>query len=530
MKFGSLHLDNAVGAILAHGVSYTWGTFKKGRVLSVADVKLLQAAGHESVTAAVLDADDVTEDEAARQIALAVCGDGAAAQQAFTGRANLYSSVHGVLDIDEARIKALNCIDESLTIATLPKFATVNPKQMLATIKIIPFAISRRVLDLAIDIAEGRPLVRVAAFRPMKAGLVITRVSQTKASVVAKAEQVTRDRLAALRSELGRVIVCDHNETEVAEAITTLGDCDLVLLFGASAIVDRQDVIPSALESAGGVVLHLGMPVDPGNLLMLGKRAAATVIGVPSCARSPKENGFDWVLERVCAGIDVTPADIMDMGAGGLLAEIPSRPQPREGITQRAPRIAAIVLAAGTSSRMGANKMLADFRGMPMLRATLLQIAASAVDEIVVVTGHESGKVEAIIAGLRARVVHNPHFAEGLSTSVRCGIEAVADDVDAVVVCLGDMPLIEAGLIDRMTAAFNPAEHRALVIPVFDGDIGNPVLWGKEYFVKLMALEGDRGARGLVERLRSEAVEVEAVSDAIFRDADTPEALAGLQG
>ena len=149
--------------------------------------------------------------------------------------------------------------------------------------------------------------------------------------------------------------------------------CDPILVFGASAIVDRGDVIPSAVVKAGGEVLHLGMPVDPGNLMMLGALGDVPVIGVPSCARSPKLNGFDWVLARVMADVPVRPADIMDMGAGGLLAEIPTRPLPREGKPkpQRAPRVAAIVLAAGQSSRMGSNKLLADVGGLPMVRRTL---------------------------------------------------------------------------------------------------------------------------------------------------------------
>ncbi|WP_204333402.1 hypothetical protein, partial [Proteus mirabilis] len=87
-------------------------------------------------------------------------------------------------------------------------------------------------------------------------------------------------------------------------------DVDLVLVFGASAIADRRDVIPAALEQAGGEIEHLGMPVDPGNLLMVGRLGEVPVLGAPGCARSPKENGFDWVLTRLLAGLPVTKADI----------------------------------------------------------------------------------------------------------------------------------------------------------------------------------------------------------------------------
>ncbi len=104
----------------------------------------------------------------------------------------------------------------------------------------------------------------------------------------------------------------------------------MVIVFGASALCDFDDVIPAAIRAAGGEVLRAGMPVDPGNLLVLGRLGETPVIGAPGCARSPKENGFDWVLDRLIAGLDVTSDDIAGMGVGGLLMEIPTRPQPRE--------------------------------------------------------------------------------------------------------------------------------------------------------------------------------------------------------
>jgi molybdenum cofactor cytidylyltransferase len=529
VKFGTVSLDAAEGAILAHGVAHANGVIKKGQVLSAADIAALRVAGHKQVTAALLEAGDVPEDIAAHRIALAVTGVNANAQQPFTGRANIHSAVRGIVRVDDTRLRAVNHLDECLTIATLDDYAAVEPRQMLATVKVIPFAVRREVLEKALAIIGEKPLVSVTELKPHTAGLIITRLSQTKASIIAKSETSIRARLAALGSTLGEVVVCEHQQEDVTRAIAALRGKGLspILIFGASAIVDRGDVIPAALESASGEVVHLGMPVDPGNLMMLGRLGSTPVIGVPSCARSPKVNGFDWVLERVLAGIEVSRSDIMDMGAGGLLAEIPSRPSPREPGSKlpSAPRVSAIVLAAGTSTRMGSNKMLADFRGQPMVRATVSAIAASSVDQIVVVTGHQHEMVRAAVRGLRARAVLNPHFASGLATSLRCGIEAVAEDCDAALICLGDMPLVEAGVIDRLIAAFNATEHRTIVVPKQHGQLGNPVLWGAEHFVRLMALEGDRGARSLIETLKQDAVEIEAGSDAVLRDADTREAL-----
>jgi molybdenum cofactor cytidylyltransferase len=302
------------------------------------------------------------------------------------------------------------------------------------------------------------------------------------------------------------------------------------LVFGASAIVDRADVIPSGLVGAGGSVIHLGMPVDPGNLLMLGNLNGTPVIGVPSCARSPKLNGFDWVLERIIARLPVGRAEIMDMGAGGLLAEIASRPSPREPKTkpQSAPRIVAIILAAGKSSRMRSNKMLADFHDQPMLRATFTSIAASSVDEIIVVLGHEHDKVSKALSGLNARLVINPDFGKGLATSLAVGVREAAA-ADAVLVCLGDMPLVSSDLIDRLIAAFNANESRNIIVPIYNGQRGNPILWGRAYFERLNSLSGDHGARGLVDEFNFDTVEIEAATDEVLKDADTPVELANLR-
>jgi molybdenum cofactor cytidylyltransferase len=531
MIFGPTDLSDAVGAILAHGTKHTKGMFKKGRLLSVADVEALRAAGHASVIAARLGPDDVPEDEAARLISTAVCGLGARHQEPFTGRANLYAIGNGVLVVDETRLRALNHLHESLTLATLPNFSRVEARQMVATVKVIPFAVPRKVLEDGISIIGRQPLLRVAAFQPKRAGLIITRLPQTKPSVIAKSERAMRERLEAMGGQLASVTVTDHLPENVSAAIAlqkTQG-LDPILVFGASAIVDRADVIPSAVVAAGGEVVHLGMPVDPGNLLMLGRSGETSIIGVPSCARSPKVNGFDWVLERAMAGLQVSGSDLMDMGVGGLLAEIPSRPSPREGRgeTPSAPRIAAVVLAAGLSSRMGANKLLADFKGEPLIRSVVRNVRSAAADRIIVVTGHESGKISSVLADMDVQFILNTEYQSGLSSSLRVGVEA-ADDADAVLVCLGDMPKIAPRSIDRLIAAFNPAEHRSIVVPTHKGELGHPVLWGQKHFARLMMLTGDRGARNLLAELTSELVEVEVDDPGILADADTAEALAAL--
>jgi molybdenum cofactor cytidylyltransferase len=278
--------------------------------------------------------------------------------------------------------------------------------------------------------------------------------------------------------------------------------------------------------------VHLGMPVDPGNLLLLGRAGDVPVIGVPSCARSPKLNGFDWVLARILAGLELAPRDIMDMGAGGLLMEIPTRPLPRERnapYVAKAPNVTAIVLAAGSSRRMGGpNKLLTPVSGVAMVRRVAEAALASAASPVIVVTGHQAGEVEAALAGLDLTIVHNPDHAAGLAGSLKAGLLALSPETDAFVVCLGDMPLIKPAHIDKLIAGFDPND-RPICVPVHAGRRGNPVLWSRRFIPDMLALEGDEGARRLLDTHAAAIAEVEVGSNAIFADFDTPEALAGLK-
>ncbi len=351
-----------------------------------------------------------------------------------------------------------------------------------------------------------------------------------------KTTAVLTARLERLDSTLRGELRCDHDAAPLKEAIEThlSNGCTMVLVAGASAITDRRDVIPSAIEAAGGKIEHFGMPVDPGNLLMLGRIGGTPVVGLPGCARSPKFNGIDWVLQRLCADIPLAPEDIMAMGIGGLLKEMPGRPQPRTGeaseqTAPHAPRIASIILAAGQSRRMGkTNKLLVKIDGKPMVRWAVEAALASAATPVFVVLGHQADKVREALAGVDVTFVENPEFADGISASVRRGIAALPADVDGALVILGDMPKVGSALIDRLVAAYNPVEGRALCIPTWRGKRGNPVLIGKQFFAEVQDLSGDVGARPLISQYPELTCEVDMDDDAALVDIDTPEALGAL--
>ena len=273
------------------------------------------------------------------------------------------------------------------------------------------------------------------------------------------------------------------------------------------------------------------MPVDPGNLLLIGNARGVPVLGAPGCARSPVENGFDWVLMRLLAGLKVSRSDLTGMGVGGLLMEIVTRPQPRvPAATDSGRKLAAVILAAGRSTRMGGpNKLLAELRGKPLVRIVTEQVLASKATDVTVVTGHQATEVERALRGLNVTFVHNPDFATGLASSVKAGIAAVPKTAAGAVVCLGDMPLIDASLVDRLIAAFEPDRGMLIAVPVSDGRRGNPVLWSRRFFSELMSLDGDIGARHLIARHAEAVAEVAVEGQGAFVDIDTPQALAAVQ-
>lgn len=327
MEFGPVPSAEAEGAILAHSLQLPDQKLRKGLVLEAAHVAALIAAEVAEVTVARLETGDMHEDTAADALAQALVPDPEAAglslSKAFTGRVNITANGPGVVSLNQRALVAMNAIDPMITLATVPAYQQMTKGGMVGTVKVISYGVSRRDIEKACAVAKGALRLRPPVHRT--AALIVTDIP---GGAGLKGQQAIADRITALGMELAEVRLVPHREAELSAALKEV-QADMALILTASATSDAYDVAPQAVRLAGGRVERFGMPVDPGNLLFLGQLGERPVIGLPGCARSPALNGADWVLSRVACGIEVTGQDIAEMGVGGLLKEIPTRPMPR---------------------------------------------------------------------------------------------------------------------------------------------------------------------------------------------------------
>lgn len=533
MKFAPRAVSQSEDCILAHSIKLEKKTLKKGHRLNKSDIQALIDSGYQDIIVASLDLTDVHEDAAVAELSAALAGKNVSVGKAFTGRANLHAEKAGLLVLNESLLNRINLIHESMTVATLEPFSLVNEKQMLATIKAIPFSVERRILDQCLHLIEAETkTIDIAPFKVKQVGFVQTVLAGTKQTVLDKTSKVLAERLSKLGCSVKKELRCEHNISDIAKALTELNEAevDMLIVAGASAVVDRRDVVPAGIEKAGGSVSHFGMPVDPGNLLLLATLNDLPVLGMPGCARSPKENGFDWVLERQVAEIPVSREDIMLMGVGGLLKEIPGRIQPRASRAEQPPvtkgKMAALVLAAGKSSRMGAvNKLLIKIDGKTMVEHAVEAAGQAGINDIVVVTGHEQEKITAALKQYSVRFAHNPNYQLGISSSLTTGLHALGSDVAAALICLADMPRVSATEIKTLLAAFDPVEGREICVPIYQDKRGNPVLWSQRFFAEMAESSGDVGAKHLLAEYDELVCEVAMPDSAVLVDFDTEQAL-----
>ncbi len=540
MKYGVFDLSQAKGLVLAHSARLPDGRISKGEVLTQEHIERLSAAGIGSVTAVRLDDGDLSEDEAAQAVAAAIAPDNLRFSPPATGRVNVYAKVDGLFVASKDVVDRANRVDPAITLACLADHVPVRAGDMVATVKIIPLAVPGARISEAAAVLDRATPFEVKPYRPRAVTLVATELPSLKTSVMDRTARLLEQRLGPSGSRLVREIRIPHRTERLVDVLLELaekpsGGPEMIIVFGASAVADAEDVIPAAIRAAGGVVEQVGMPVDPGNLLVLGRIGETPVLGAPGCARSPKENGFDWVLNRIMAGEHPSPFDITGMGVGGLLMEIPTRPRPREMAALERPgvTVGALMLAAGQGRRMGKDgphKLLAEFDGIPLVSRTAQMLMASEASPVVAVTGHRNQEVEAALSGLDLLTCYNPDYASGMASSLVAGFSRPElAGLDGVLVMLADMPAITTGHINSLIAAFREASGDAVVRSVSEGKRGNPIIIPRIAYPAVMKLEGDIGARAIIESSGLPVIDVD-IGPAAHLDVDTPEAVTAAGG
>ena len=524
MKFGLINIEDSEGAILAHSMRIGDLRLPKGMVLTQTEITLFRDAGIHKITTARLDHDDVNENTAAADIGAALLANEIHASDPVAGRVNLISDQAGILLLDPNAINQMNSVDEALTITTLPNHARVDKGALLATIKVIPYAAKRNSINEVISKADAQTF-QLHPFVPQTVDLILTRTDGFKESLMAKGEKTITDRIAPLGLSLQNCVHVAHETDAIACAIRK-SKADIVLILGASATSDRQDVIPAAIEMANGQITRFGMPVDPGNLLVIGHRKTAQIVGLPGCARAPALNGADWILERLAAKMTVGHDDIAHMGVGGLLKEIPQRIHLRsKKDTANGPKI-GLLLAAGASSRMlGVDKLLREINGVALLRRSAQSMLNANFDQVFVSIKSNSPTHKNALADLPVAIVEVPDAAAGMSASIRAGVAEIPTDASMIVLGLADMPDITAKHYNLILAAHNPKQDHLIIRPITPtGKYGNPVLFDARFMENLRAIDGDQGARDILKSVPEYIHHVKMPDEAVTCDLDTPEA------
>jgi molybdenum cofactor cytidylyltransferase len=318
--FENFPIDDAEGCLLAHTLRTPNWVIKKGTRLDTDRIRQLHNAGIEKVMAARLVDGDVPEDEAALLIARKFVSGGVSVKEPQAGRCNLYADCRGIVIIDRNSIDQFNLLGRGVMVGTVAPFKIVEQGDVVATIKVIPYAVRAPDLEAQQAVINNKA-IQVQPFKHTRTGLVLTRSAGQKEGLHDKARKIMTDRLESWGGQLDRVEKCNHDLDEVAALVSGMGceNYDLILVMGATSPSDAADVVPAAIEKAGGRLEQVGIPVEPGNMMVLGALGTIPVVGLPGCARSQCLNGIDLVLPRLMAGLPVEAADLMRLGVGGLL-------------------------------------------------------------------------------------------------------------------------------------------------------------------------------------------------------------------
>ena len=531
MKIKNLAPQDSIGVVLAQTYNLPGKIISKGTFVTNEVVGYFKTGNVKTILCAVPEEGDIHEDEAAEAISSAIDKNHIYADKASTGRVNFKSQSLCLVRYDRDFIKEVNLVDESIAFSIVEHNQLLAEGDLIATLKIIPFFMQKKYVDRVIKMLTKDQLFKIHNLKKKEVTLIQTCFEWQKKSIFTATSNVTKARLEALGCSLKKEKLINHDYDTLRAIIrsSVKDEPEILLVSGASAITDRSDYIPKAILSEGGEIIQYGLAVDPGNLLLIGKVGNTTVIGMPGCARSPKLNGFDWVLQLLMADIPINREELADMGAGGLLMEIASRPLPRalaKSVSKRETKVMGVILAAGNSTRMGKdNKFLRNIGDAPLIRNTAIEMLKRNLDTCSIVLGYQSDKVAAVIKDLNINLILNPLWKEGQASSLRAAINTLDSTYSDLLIMLGDLPGIKSSHINSIIEEHLLTDNRKskITIPSFKGQKGNPVIWGRSFFNDLSNLEGDVGGRTLFSEHPAAINMLEMNDPWVVKDADTPE-------
>ena len=330
MFFGELKTESSLGGILSSSIEIYKDKNKikisKGTVINKILIDLFLLNNIEKVKCAKLESDEIDENTTVYEISKKIItskNSNIKIQNPKNGRCNLISSVDGIIVFQPKQLFCINSVTNDIAIASLKAFSKVKKNQVVASIKAIPFGIKQKYLYEIINISED--CFKILPFQKKNIHLIQTTNKNTSAKILEKTLVITKERLFSCG--INKIVEkkCYHEMKSICLQLKKSIDekADIILIFGASAICDINDVIPLSIKKLNGKILRLGMPVEPGNLILLAdieiSKKHISIIGMPGCARSKKENGVDWILWRKLCDLKISSSDINHMGNGGLL-------------------------------------------------------------------------------------------------------------------------------------------------------------------------------------------------------------------
>ena len=531
MKLQSLRPLESIGLVLAQTYNLTSRTISKGTFITNEILDYFKMGNVQTILCAVPDEGDIHEDEAAEAISNAIDKNQIYAEKASTGRVNFKSQSLCLVRYERALIREVNLVDESIAFSIVEHNQLIAKNDLIATLKIIPFFTKKIYVDQVIKILARNELFKIHSLKKKEVILIQTCFEWQKKSIFTATSNVTRGRLEALGCTLKTESLIPHDHKSLCSEIESSinSGAQVLLISGASAITDRSDYIPKAILSVGGKIIQFGLAVDPGNLLLIGQIGSTTIIGMPGCARSPKLNGFDWVLQLLMANIPINKKELADMGAGGLLMEIASRPLPRalaKSVKKREKKIMGVILAAGNSTRMGKeNKLLRNIGDASLVRNTAVEMLKSELDSCSIVLGYQSDKIAEVIKDLNIKLILNPLWEEGQASSLKAALNTLDATYSDLLIMLGDLPGVKSKHINKIIEEHLLTNNRKskITIPSFNGTKGNPVIWGRSFFTDLSNLKGDVGGRALFSQHPAAINLLDMEDPAVVSDTDTAE-------